>query len=106
MGSPLAPFLLSRQTKSVSSVDELVRLVDQSGELAGYVALSTGSQAAALARRYDQARAQLCRSESLLTRAAGATPCHTRQDAPTYVQKTAADVVSQAEKRSRLSTAH
>ena len=41
-GQPSGAFLLSRQAKSVTSVDELVRLVDQAGELAAYVAVSTG----------------------------------------------------------------
>jgi len=94
-GQPSGAFLLSRQTKSVSSVDELVRLVDQSGELAGYVALSTGVKLLR-SKQYDQARAQLCRSESLLTRAAGATPATRDKTLLAYVQKTAADVVSQA----------
>jgi hypothetical protein len=94
-GQPAGAFLLSRQTKSVTSVDELVRLVDQSGELAGYVALSTGVNLFR-AKQYDQARAQLCRSESLLTRAAGATPATRDKTLIAYIQKTAADVVSQA----------
>jgi hypothetical protein len=94
-GQPSGAFLLSRQTKSVTSVDELVRLVDQSGELAGYVALSTGVNLFR-SKQYDQARGQLCRSESLLTRAAGATPGARDKTLITYIQKTAAEVVTQA----------
>jgi hypothetical protein len=94
-GQPAGAFLLSRQAKSVTSVDELVRLVDQSGELAGYVAVSTGVKLLR-SKEYDQARAQLCRSEVLLTRAAGSAPSARDKTLIGYVQRTAADVVTQA----------
>ncbi len=94
-GQPSGAFLLSRQAKSVTSVDELVRLVDQAGELAAYVAVSTGVKLLR-SKEYDQARAQLCRSEALLTRAAGPTPSARDKTLIGYVQRTAADVVTQA----------
>ena len=94
-GQPSGAFLLSRQAKSVTSVDELVRLVDQAGELAAYVAVSTGVKLLR-SKEYDQARAQLCRSEALLTRAAGPTPSARDKTLIGYVQRMAADVVTQA----------
>jgi hypothetical protein len=94
-GQPAGAFLLSRQAKSVTSVDELVRLVDQSGELAGYVAVSTGVKLLR-SKEYDQARAQLCRSEVLLTRAAGGAPSARDKTLIGYVQRMAGDVVTQA----------
>ena len=94
-GQPTGAFLLSRQAKSVTSVDELVRIVDQSGELAAYVAVSTGVRLLR-AGDYDQARAQLCRSEGLLTRAAGPAPSARDKALVGYVQKLAADVVTQS----------
>ena len=94
-GQPTGAFLLSRQAKSVSSVDELVRLVDQSGELAAYVAVSTGVKFLR-AREYDRARAQLCRSQGLLTRAAGTTPSARDKTLIDYVQRLASEVVAQA----------
>jgi hypothetical protein len=94
-GQPAGAFLLSRQAKSVTSVDELVRLVDQSGELAAYAAVSTGVKLLR-ARDYDRARAQLCRSQGLLTRAAGATPSARDKALIDYVQRLASDVVTQA----------
>lgn len=94
-GQPSGAFLLSRQTKSVTSVDQLVQLVDQSGELAAYVAVSIGVKLLR-SKEYDRARAQLCRSEALLTRAAGATPGARDKELVGYVQRLAADVVTQA----------
>jgi len=95
LGQPSGAFLLSRQTKSVTSLDELVRLVDQSGELAAYVAVSTGVRLLR-SKEYDQARAQLCRSEGLLARVAGAAPSTRDKALIGYVQRLASDVVSQA----------
>ena len=96
-GRPPGAFVLSRQAKSVSSVDHLVRLVDQAGELAAYAAVSTGVKLLR-SKEYDQARAQLCRSEALLTKAAGATPTARDKSLVEYVQRLAADVVTQARK--------
>jgi len=95
LGQPAGAFLLSRQAKSVTSVDELVRLVDQSGELAAYVAVSTGVKLLR-SKEYDQARKQLCDSEGLLTRAAGATPGARDKALIGYVQRLASDVVKEA----------
>ena len=47
-------------------------------------------------KEYDQARAQLCRSEVLLTRAAGSSPSARDKTLIVYVQRMAADVVTQA----------
>jgi hypothetical protein len=92
---PSGAFLLSRQAKSVTSLDDLVRLVDQSGELAAYVAASTGVRLLR-SKEYDQARAQLCRAAGLLTRVMGATPSGHDKALVGYVQRLASDVVSQA----------
>jgi hypothetical protein len=94
-GQPPGAFLLSRQAKSVTSVDELVRLVDQAGELAAYVSVSSGVKLLR-AREYDRARAQLCRSEGLLTRAAGTTPGVRDKSLISYVQRLTVEVVTQA----------
>jgi hypothetical protein len=95
-GEPEGAFVLSRQVKSVTSVDELLRVVDQAGELSAYVAASTGVKLLR-AREYDQARAQLCRADGLLRRAAGPTPAARDQGLIEYVQRLAADVVKQAQ---------
>ena len=86
---------MSRQAKSVTSVDDLVRLVDQTGELAAYVAVSTGVKLLR-SKEYNLARKQLCDSEGLLTRAAGATPGARDKALIGYVQRLAADVITQA----------
>ncbi len=97
LGQPAGAFLVSRQAKSVTSVDELVRLVDQSGELAAYVTVSTGVKLLR-SKEYDQARKQLCDAETLLTRAAGPTPGARDKALLGYVQRLASDVVDQAKK--------
>lgn len=95
LGQPPGAFLVSRQARSVTSVDDLVRLVDQTGELAAYVAVSTGVKFLR-SREYNRARKQLCDSEGLLTRAAGATPTARDKALIGYVQRLAADVITQA----------
>ena len=95
LGQPAGAFLVSRQAQSVSSVDELVRLVDQAGELAAYAAVSAGVKRLR-SKEYDLARKHLCDSEGLLTRAAGPTPSARDKALIGYVQQTAADVVKQA----------
>lgn len=94
-GQPSGAFLSSRQAKSVMSVDDLVRVVDQEGEIAAYVAVSTGVKLLR-AKDYDGARAQLCRSEVLLTRAAGPSPGTREKGLIAYVQSLAKDVIVQA----------
>ncbi len=96
-GQPSGAFLSSKQAKSVTSLDDLVRVVDQSGELAAYVAVSTGVKLLH-AGEYDAARAQLCRSEALLTQVGGPTPSSRDKTLITYVQGLAAEVVVQAGK--------
>ena len=96
-GQPSGAFLSSRQAKSVTSLDDLVRVVDQSGELAAYVAVSTGVKLLR-ARDYDAARAQLCRSVALLTQVGGQMPASRDKTLIAYVQGLAADVVAQARK--------
>jgi hypothetical protein len=95
LGEPEGAFLLSRQVKSVTSVDELVRLVDQSGELAAYAAVSMGVKLLR-AGEYDQARAQLCRADGLLARVAAAAPSARDRKLIEYVQRLASDVVEKA----------
>jgi hypothetical protein len=94
-GQPSGAFTLSRQAKSKTSLDDLVRLVDQSGELAAYVALSAGVRLLRT-KAYDQARAQLCRAEGLLTRVMGAAPSANDEALVAYVRELASDVVTQA----------
>ena len=94
-GQPSGAFLSSRQTKSVTSVDDLVRVVDQSGELAAYVAVSTGVRLLQ-ARDYDAARAQLCRADVLLAKVGGQAPAARDKALMGYVQALAADVVTRA----------
>ena len=94
-GQPPGAFLLSRQAKSVSSLSDLVALVDQSGELAAYAALTTGVKLMR-SRDYDRARAQLCRAEGLLARAAGATPASRDRALLDYVQRLATAVIDRA----------
>ena len=96
-GQPSGAFLSSKQAKSVTSVDDLVRVVDQSGELAAYVAVSTGVKLLR-ARDYDAARAQLCRADVLLAKVAGQAPAARDKALIGYVQALAADVVTQARK--------
>jgi hypothetical protein len=92
---PSGAFLLSRQAKSVTSLDDLARLVDQSGELAAYVAASSGVRLLR-SKEYDQARAQLCRAAGLLTRVMGATPSAQDKSLVGYVRRLSSEVVSQA----------
>ena len=94
-GQPFGAFLLSRQTKSVTSVDDLVRVVDQSGELAAYVAVSTGMRLLK-DKKYDAARAQLCRADALLAKVAGQAPAARDKALIAYVRTLAADVVTKA----------
>jgi hypothetical protein len=94
-GPPSGVVLAARQVKSVSSVEEVVRLVDQSGELAAYAAVSAGIRLLRN-KEYDRARTQLCRSESLLTRIAGQKPGAQEQALIDHVRRLASDVVSQA----------
>ncbi len=97
-GQPSGAFLSSKQAKSVTSVEDLVRVVDQSGELAAYVAVSTGVKLLR-ARDYEAARAQLCRADALLTKVSSGQPPAMRDKAlMSYVQALAADVVAQARK--------
>ena len=95
LGQPSGAFTLSRQAKSKTSLEELVRLVDQSGELAAYVALSAGVRLLQ-SKMYDQARVQLCRAEDLLARATGAAPNANDEALVGYVRGLASDVVRQA----------
>jgi len=92
---PSGAFMLSRQAKTVTSLDDLARLVDQSGELAAYVAVSTGVRLLR-SKEYDQARAQLCRAAGLLTRVMGTAPGAHDKALVGYVERLASDVVSQA----------
>jgi hypothetical protein len=62
---PPGVFMVPRRARSVSSVDDLVRLVDQAGSLKSYVAVGAGTRLLRT-RAYDDARAQLCRAEALL----------------------------------------
>jgi hypothetical protein len=62
---PPGVFLVPRRARSVSSVDDLVRLVDQAGSLKAYVAVGAGTRLLRT-RAYDDARSQLCRAEALL----------------------------------------
>ena len=97
LGQPSGSFTSSRQTKTVNSIDELVRAVDQSGELAAYVAATTGVKLLR-AKQYDAARSQLCRADVLLARAAGRSSSAHYPPLITYVQTLAAEVVTQAKK--------
>jgi hypothetical protein len=94
-GQPPGAFLLSRRAKTLTSLDELVSLVDQSGELAAYAAVSTGVKLLR-SRQYDEARAQLCRADGLLARATRPSPGPRDKALMDYVQRMAADVVSKA----------
>jgi hypothetical protein len=85
-GEPEGAFVLSRQVKSVTSVDELLRVVDQAGELSAYVAAATGVKLLR-AKQYDQARAQLCRADGLLRRVAGPSPTARDKGLIDYVQR-------------------
>ena len=96
-GQPSGAFISSKQAKSVTSVDDLVRVIDQSGELAAYVAVSTGVKLLR-AKDYDSARAQLCRADALLTKVGGQAPAARDKSLMSYVQALAADVVAQARK--------
>ena len=81
----------------MTSVDDLVRVVDQSGELAAYVAVSTGVRLLR-SRDYDAARAQLCRADVLLAKVCVQAPAARDKALIVYVQALAADVVTQARK--------
>ncbi len=94
-GKAEGAFLVARRATSVTSVDSMVKLVDQSGEIAAYVALSTGVKLLK-SRDYDLARAQLCRAEAMLTEAAGPKPTLRDKTLIAYVQQMAATVVSAA----------
>ena len=96
-GQPSGAFISSKQAKSITSLDDLVRVVDQSGELAAYVAVSTGVKLLR-AKEYESARAQLCRADALLTKVVGQTPTVRDKALMSYVQTLAADVVAQARK--------
>jgi hypothetical protein len=64
-GDPPGAFLLPRRAKSLDTIDDLVRLVDQAGALSAYAAVGAGTR---LMRglEYDKARAQLCKAQTLL----------------------------------------
>ena len=95
VGQPTGAFLSSRQAKSLTSLDDLVSLVDQSGELAAYAAVTTGVKLLR-SRDYDKARTQLCRASGLLAKAARAAPTAREKSLIDYVDRLAAEVVVRA----------
>jgi hypothetical protein len=62
---PPGAFQVAQRTASVSSVDALVRLVDQASQVAAYTALSAGTRLMR-AQEYLAARRHLCHAQLLL----------------------------------------
>ncbi len=91
---PPSVFLVPRRARSVSSVEDLVKLVDQAGLLKAYVAVGAGTRLLRT-RSYDLARTQLCKAESLL---AVQRPQPSSHDAALldYVRRLAGETVAQA----------
>jgi hypothetical protein len=94
---PPGAFMVPRRTKSVSSVDELLLLVDQAGELAAYTAASAGARLLRVPD-YDQARLHLCRAEALLLRFLDDGSRPGDQALLAYVQQLAGETVELARK--------
>jgi hypothetical protein len=62
---PPGAFVVPRRVQSMTSTEQLVKLVDQAGTLAAYAAVGAGTKLLR-GREYDAARTQLCKAEALL----------------------------------------
>jgi hypothetical protein len=91
---PPGAFVVPRRVKSLATLDDLVRLVDQAGALSAYAAVGAGTR---LLRslEYDKARAQLCKAQTLLE-ALDAGPGAPNASLLGYVRRLASDTVAAA----------
>lgn len=96
-GNPPGAFVVSRRTRMIGSADEMLKLLDQAGELAAYTAITAGTRALK-AREYDVARTQLCKAELLLKDVADVGTDSTRTALRTYAGRLAGETVDQARK--------
>jgi hypothetical protein len=95
--APPGAFVVLRRAKSVTSPADLLQLVDQAGTLAAYSAVAAGTK---LLRdgEYDDARAQLCKAESMLKAITPAPAAGSPDQALlAYASRLAADAVAQAQ---------
>lgn len=99
-GAPRPPgaFVISLRSKPLQTSDDLVRLLNQSGRLGAYAALSSGKvllkSELLRAKRWDPARTQLCRAVSMLD----AIPKPRREDSELaeYAKRLAAEALTGA----------
>jgi hypothetical protein len=91
---PPGAFVVPRRVKSLATLDDLVRLVDQAGALSAYAAVGAGTR---LLRslEYDKARAQLCKAQTLLE-ALDTGPGGPNASLLGYVRRLASDTVAAA----------
>lgn len=91
---PDGAFLVSRRAKSVSSVDQLIAIVDQAGVMAAYASLSAGTKLLR-GQSYDDARKYLCKAESLMA-ALRPAPASADDELLKYARRLARETVLKA----------
>jgi hypothetical protein len=91
---PPGAFVVPRRVKSLDTLDDLVRLVDQAGALAAYAAVGAGTRLVR-GRQYDEARVQLCKAQTLLE-ALDIRPGGPNASLLDYVKRLASDTVKAA----------
>jgi hypothetical protein len=89
---PPGAFVITHRSEPIQTVDDLVRLLNQSGRIAAYAALASGSvllrTTSLKSARWDPARGQLCRAASMLRAAA---PSGADAELAEYAEKLAAE---------------
>jgi hypothetical protein len=96
---PPGAFVITQRSKPIQSVDDMVRLLNQSGRIGAYAALASGTMLLKTptlkAARWDPARKQLCRAAAMLQRI-NQQQTTTDTELSAYAEKLAAEALTGA----------